>query len=58
MVIPRWRAVFRSVLATPVPNEAIKRRVSPAWDSTPASMRSVTVGTRTSASFTAAISSD
>ena len=54
---PRWRAVLRSMWSTPVPKDAISLRLSAAWDSTPASIRSVTVGTRTSACLTASISS-
>src|SRR6266850_398191 len=42
--------------STPVPNEAISFRRGPACDSTRLSMRSVTVGTSTSAAFTASTS--
>ena len=56
-VMPRWRAVSRSMWSTPVPNEAISFSRGPACDSTRLSMRSVTVGTSTSAAFTASTSS-
>ena len=55
-VMPRWRAVSRSIWSTPVPNEAISFSRGPACDSTRLSMRSVTVGTSTSAVFTASTS--
>ena len=55
-VMPRWRAVARSIWSTPVPNEAISLGRAPAWASTAASIRSVTVGTSTSACLTAATS--
>ena len=55
-VMPRWRAVSRSMWSTPVPNEAISFSRGPACDSTRLSMRSVTVGTSTSAVFTASTS--
>ena len=56
-VMPRWRAVSRSMWSTPVPNEAISFSRGPAWHSTRLSMRSVTVGTSTSAVLTASTSS-
>src|SRR5580700_7253930 len=56
-VMPRWRAVSRSIWSTPVPNEAMSLRRGPACDSTRLSMRSVTVGTSTSAAFMASTSS-
>ena len=56
-VMPRWRAVSRSMWSTPVPNEAISFSRGPAWLSTRLSMRSVTVGTSTSAVLTASTSS-
>ncbi len=55
--MPRSRAVARSIWSTPVPKDAISRRRGPAWASTPLSMRSVTVGTSTSADLQASISS-
>src|SRR6266404_540277 len=55
-VMLRWRAVFRSIWSTPVPKEAMSRSRSPAWESTDASRRSVTVGTSTSQVLTAAMS--
>jgi hypothetical protein len=48
-VMPRWRAVFEVDMSTPVPKLAISFSFGPACDSTPASIRSVTVGTSTSA---------
>ncbi len=56
-VMPRAVAVSTSMLSTPVPKLAISFSCSPAWFSTALSMRSVTVGISTSASFTAATSS-
>ena len=56
-VMPRWRAVARSIWSTPVPKEAIRRRFGLAWARMRESIRSVTVGTTTSATFTASISS-
>ena len=56
-VMPRWRAVSRSIWSTPVPNEAISLSRGPACDNTRLSMRSVTVGTSTSAVLTASTSS-
>ncbi len=47
-VMPRLRAVSRSMLSTPVPKLAISRSCGPAWEITARSMRSVTVGTSTS----------
>ena len=55
-MIPRWRAVSRSMWSTPVPNEAISFSFDPACDSKRLSIRSVTVGTSTSAAFTASTS--
>src|SRR5262249_9430515 len=43
-------------LSTPLPKLAISRNFSPDWLNTEASMRSVTVGTRTSATLTASAS--
>ena len=43
-VMPRLRAVSRSMLSTPVPKLAISRSCGPAWEITARSMRSVTVG--------------
>ena len=56
-VMPRSRAEARSMWSTPVPNEAMRRRRCPAWATTPLSIRSVTVGTSTSAILHASISS-
>ena len=53
IVMPRWSAVATSILSTPLPKLAIKRSLSPALLRIEASMRSVTVGTSTSAVFTA-----
>src|SRR5262249_18006651 len=55
-LIPRWRAVFRSIWSTPVPKEAMSFSRSPAWERTAASILSVTVGTSTSQDLTASIS--
>ncbi len=52
-VMPRLRAVSRSMLSTPVPKLAIRRNWGPACAMTARSMRSVTVGTSTSATFSA-----
>ena len=52
-VMPRWMAVTTSMLSTPLPKLAISLSLSPAFDSTEASIRSETVGTSTSATFTA-----
>src|SRR5262249_40174455 len=57
-VMPRWSAVATSILSTPLPKLAISLSRSPVWLSTEASMRSVTVGTSTSAVLTASASSD
>jgi hypothetical protein len=51
--MPRCLATARSMWSTPVPNEAISFSFGPAWLSTRLSIRSVTVGTNTSAAFTA-----
>ena len=56
-VMPRASAAVTSMLSTPLPKLAISRSCSPAWVRTAASMGSVTVGTSTSAVFTASISS-
>ncbi len=56
-VMPRESAVSTSMLSTPLPKLAISFSWSPACSSTALSMRSVTVGTSTSAVFTASISS-
>ncbi len=50
-VMARLRAVSRSTLSTPVPKLAIRRSCGPAWEITARSIRSVTVGTSTSATF-------
>ena len=55
-VMPRCTAVATSILSTPLPKLAISLSCSPALPSTAASMRSVTVGTSTSALFTASAS--
>jgi len=55
-VMPRCRAVARSIWSTPVPKDAISLSCGPAWASTALSIRSVTVGTRISAVRTASIS--
>jgi hypothetical protein len=55
-VMPRCRALARSIWSTPVPNEAIRRSRSLAWERTAASILSVTVGTSTSAVFAASTS--
>ena len=52
-VMPRWSALATSILSTPLPKFAISLSFSPDWLSTAASIRSVTVGTSTSATFTA-----
>ncbi len=56
-VMPRLSAVATSILSTPLPKLAISLSLSPALASTDASMRSVTVGTSTSALFTVSASS-
>ena len=56
-VMPRCTAVATSILSTPLPKLAISLSCSPDLLSTEASMRSVTVGTSTSAVFTASASS-
>ena len=56
-VMPRSTAVATSMLSTPLPKLAISLSWSPALPSTASSMRSVTVGTSTSAVFTASTSS-
>ena len=56
-VMPRCSAVATSILSTPLPKFAISFSFSPDWLSTAASIRSVTVGTSTSATFTASASS-
>ena len=56
-VMPRCSALATSILSTPLPKFAISRSFSPDWPSTAASIRSVTVGTSTSATFTASVSS-
>ena len=56
-VMPRATAVSTSMLSTPLPKLAMRRRFAPAWDSTAVSMRSVMVGTSTSAWRTASTSS-
>ena len=48
-VMPRCTAVATSMLSTPLPKLAINLSLSPDWLSTEASMRSVIVGTSTSA---------
>ena len=55
-VMPRWRAVSRSIWSTPVPNDAISFSFGPACASRRLSIRSVTVGTSTSAAFEASTS--
>ena len=52
-VMPRVSAVATSMWSTPLPKLAISLRFSPACESTDASMRSVIVGTSTSADFAA-----
>ena len=52
-MMPRLRAVSRSILSTPVPKLAISFSCGPAWEMTARSMRSVTVGTSTSAALAA-----
>ena len=56
-VMPRCSALATSILSTPLPKFAISWSFSPEWLSTEASIRSVTVGTSTSATFTASVSS-
>ena len=56
-VMPRSTAAATSILSTPLPKFAISLSRSPALPSTASSMRSVTVGTSTSAVFTASTSS-
>ncbi len=56
-VMPLRAAAVTSILSTPLPKFAISLRFSPACSIRAASMVSVMVGTRTSASFTAATSS-
>ena len=56
-VMPRASAVATSILSTPLPKLAMSLRFAPACDSTAESMRSVTVGTSTSADLTASTSS-
>ena len=56
-VMPRASAVSTSILSTPVPKLAMSLSWSPACPMTALSMRSVTVGTSTSACLTASISS-
>ncbi len=56
-VMPRDREVVTSILSTPLPKFAISLRLGPAWLSTAASIRSVTVGTSTSAILAASASS-
>ena len=56
-VMPRWSAVVTSILSTPLPKLAISFSFSPDWLNTEASIRSVTVGTSTSATLTASASS-
>ena len=53
-VMPRATAVSTSILSTPLPKLAMSFSCSPACMITALSMRSVTVGTSTSASLTAA----
>ena len=55
-VMPRSTAAATSMLSTPLPKLAISLRLSPASLSTAASMRSVTVGTSTSAVLMASAS--
>ena len=52
-VMPRWTAAATSMLSTPLPKLAISLRFGPASFRTGASIRSVTVGTSTSAAFSA-----
>src|SRR5438105_318754 len=52
-MMPRTRAVSRSMLSTPLPKLAISFNCGPAWDSKERSILSVTVGTRTCATLTA-----
>src|SRR6516165_2302039 len=52
-MMPRTRAVSRSMLSTPVPKLAISFSCGPAWDKSERSILSVTVGTNTSAVLTA-----
>ena len=56
-MMPRTRAVSRSMLSTPLPKLAISFNCGPAWDSKERSILSVTVGTRTCAALTASASS-
>jgi hypothetical protein len=56
-VMPRSSAVLTSILSTPLPKLAISLSFSPARTSTLESMRSLTVGTKTSAVFAASINS-
>ena len=56
-VMPRSTPPVTSILSTPLPKFAISLSRSPALPMTASSMRSVTVGTSTSAPFTASISS-
>ena len=56
-MMPRSRAVSRSMLSTPVPKLAISFSCGPAWEISERSMRSVTVGTSTCAVFAASASS-
>ena len=56
-MMPRTRAVSRSMLSTPLPKLAISFNCGPAWERRDRSIRSVTVGTRTCAVFTASASS-
>jgi len=56
-VMPRCSAVVTSILSTPLPKLAISLSFSPDWLNTAASMRSVTVGTSTSATLAASESS-
>ena len=48
-MMPRSRAVSRSMLSTPLPKLAISLSCGPAWEISARSMRSVTVGTSTCA---------
>ena len=48
-MMPRTRAVSRSMLSTPLPKLAISLSCGPAWESSERSIRSVTVGTSTCA---------
>ena len=52
-VMPRESAACTSMLSTPLPKLAMSFRFGPAWARMDASMSSVTVGTSTSAAFTA-----